>query len=125
MVRAPHLVVILFVNGNRAWLTEVQSRPGLLPNQLRPELNLARSCDGRRLQRSIAWNVCSPTVDEGCDPGAKVGPVEQIESLSSELDLHFLAQQIVVFEERKIEAFQTGSTQRVAPEIAQRAERRK
>src|SRR5439155_17309491 len=90
-----------------------------------PELNLARSCDGRRLQRSIAWNVCSPTVDEGCHAGTKVSPVQQIESLSSELNLHLLAQQIVVFEERKIEAFQTGSTQRVAPEIAQRAERRK
>jgi len=35
----PHLVLILFVNGNRAWLTEVQSRPGLLPNQLAPEIN--------------------------------------------------------------------------------------
>src|SRR5256884_8759632 len=64
----------------------VQSR--LLPNQLRPELNLARSCDGRRLQRSIAWNVCSPTVDEGCHAGTKVSPVQQIESLSSELNLH-------------------------------------
>ena len=88
------------------------------PDKLRAELDLARSGDRGRLQRGIAWNVCSPAVDEGRRAGTEVRPVEQIEGLSPELDLQFLAQQIVVFEERKIEVCQARGAQRVAPKVA-------
>jgi hypothetical protein len=94
------------------------------PDQLRTELDLARSRDGGRPE-CFAWNVGPPAVDYGCHSGAKVGPVEQIESLSPELDLHFLAQQIVVFEQRKIEVFQARSAQGIASEVAQLAGSRK
>src|SRR6266478_952687 len=87
------------------------------PDKLRPELDLPRRCDRRRLQHRIAWNVCPPAVDDGRHPGAEVSPVEQIESLSPELNLHFLAPQIVVLEQRKIEVFQSRRAQCIAAEI--------
>ena len=111
-----------WVTAAQTWTTPLNNKRGVVqsrsPNKLRTELDLARSCDRWRFNGGIAWNVCSSTVDQGRRPGTKIRPVEQIEGLNPELDFQFFAQQIVVFEQRKIEIFQARGAQRVASEIA-------
>ena len=92
-----------------------------LPDKLRSELDLARCCNRGRLKYGIARNVRTPSVDQGCCASAEVGSVEYIERLSAELYLQFLAEQIVILEERKIKIIEAWGTQRIAAQVAQRA----
>src|SRR5689334_12567023 len=89
-----------------------------LPDQFRSELNLARSCDRRRFQHGVSWNVSTAAIDKGRHTGAEVGSVEQIECFSAELEFQFFAEQVVILEEREIEVFDTRGTHRITPEVS-------
>src|SRR5579864_8343444 len=104
----PWIFFMVFTPCSFVEITESKS-----PDKLQSKLYLAGGCDRGRLQRGIGWNGYPLAVECLQPPGAKVGPVEQIEELSPELDLQFLARQIVVLEERKIKVLHTRGTHRV------------
>src|ERR1043166_60985 len=95
-----------------------------LPNQLHSKLDLPGRGDRWRLDAGICRNRLALTVEDVRHLEAEVWPVQQVEEFRPELQLEFFAQSVIL-EQRKIDVFHAGTSQRVAAEITDRAGGRK